>query len=228
MKPAVSPASEATPSSRPGRSGRRSGLSGDSVTCRRSKNPVSAQIGTLTRKIDRQPATATSAPPITGPSATPSEPMPPHTPSAPARARGSGNWCPSRAHGSRADAPRPCTARAAIRTPSDGAAAQAHLIRVPHGPRPHASASPGDVQSRTERSTADVQAALRDIAGARPVDQAEEPEVSAEVVIQGCGPRDLALAAGFEPDVRRAGELRAPQRGDRAYLARGGERLAAV
>ena len=65
---------------------------------------MSAQMGTLTRKIDRQPAAATSAPPNTGPSATPSEPMPPHTPSAPARARGSGNWCTSRAseHGSSA------------------------------------------------------------------------------------------------------------------------------
>ena len=88
---------------------------------------VSRQIGTLTRKIERQPATVTRTPPATGPSATPSEPIPPHTPSARARARGSGNWCTSSAseQGSMADAPRPWTARAATRTPSAGAAAQA-------------------------------------------------------------------------------------------------------
>ena len=88
---------------------------------------MARHTGTLIRKIERQPAAATSTPPSTGPSATPAEPMPPHTPSARARARGSGNWCTSRAseHGSSAEAPRPWSARAAISTPSDGAAAQA-------------------------------------------------------------------------------------------------------
>jgi hypothetical protein len=88
---------------------------------------VTRQIGTLTRKIERQPARVMRAPPATGPSATPSDPIPPHTPSARARARGSGNWCTSSAseQGSMADAPRPWTARAATRTPSAGAAAQA-------------------------------------------------------------------------------------------------------
>ena len=81
----------------------------------------------MTRKIERQPTAATRAPPATGPRATPAEPIPPHTPSARARARGSGNWCTISAseHGSSALAPRPWTARAAISTPGEGAAAQA-------------------------------------------------------------------------------------------------------
>ncbi len=53
--------------------------------------------------------------------------MPLQTPRARARDGGSGNWCTIRAseQGSSADAPSPWTARAAISTPSDGAAAQA-------------------------------------------------------------------------------------------------------
>ena len=127
MKPAVSAASVITPSSNPGTSVRPEGFVGDSGTYRRSIVTVSRHIGTFTRKMDRQPARSTRAPPSTGPSATPSEPIAPHTPSARARARGSGNWCTSSAseQGSSADAPRPWTARAAIRTPSAGAAAQA-------------------------------------------------------------------------------------------------------
>jgi len=127
MKLAVNAASMTTPSSRPGTSARRLGLTGDSEAYRRSRTMVSRQTGTLTRKIERQPATVTRMPPATGPSATPSEPIPPQTPSARARARGSGNWCTNSAseQGSMADAPRPWTARAAMRTPSAGAAAQA-------------------------------------------------------------------------------------------------------
>src|ERR1700751_4028053 len=71
-----------------------------------------------------------------------------------------------------------------------------------------------------------VETALRDVVRAGAVDQAEQPEVVGEVVIRSRDPRDLPLAAGFEPDVRRAGDLRAPQRGDRAHLAGGGEKLA--
>ena len=75
----------------------------------------------------RQLASAISAPPSTGPSATPSAPIPPQTPSARARPAGLGNWCTisDSEHGSSVDAPRPCIARAAISPPRSGAAAQA-------------------------------------------------------------------------------------------------------
>ena len=53
MKPAVSPASAAAPSSSPGTSVRRCGFFGDSVAYRRSMTTVSRQIGTLTRKMER-------------------------------------------------------------------------------------------------------------------------------------------------------------------------------
>jgi hypothetical protein len=127
MKPAVSVARAATPSSSPGTSTRRAGSGGDSGTYLTRSQPVSTQTGTLTRKIVRQPASAISTPPSTGPSATPSEPMAPQTPSARARAPRSGNrWTISaREQGRSAEAPRPCTARAAISTPSPGASAQA-------------------------------------------------------------------------------------------------------
>ena len=105
----------------------RAGSVGDSGTYLSSSPAVSAQTGMLTRKIDRQPARAISPPPSTGPSATPAEPMAPQTPSARARAPGSGKRCTisAREQGSSADAPRPCTARAAIRTGRSGAAAHA-------------------------------------------------------------------------------------------------------
>jgi hypothetical protein len=75
----------------------------------------------------RQSNSAISPPPSTGPSATPSDPIPPQTPSARARAARSGNWCTisDSEQGSNADAPRPCTARAAISPPRSGTAAHA-------------------------------------------------------------------------------------------------------
>ena len=108
-------------------SARREVSGGDSATYLVTSQPVRMQNGMLTRKIDRQPTAAISPPPSTGPSATPIEPMPPQTPSARARGPASWNWCTISAseQGSSADAPSPCTVRAAISTPRPGAAAQA-------------------------------------------------------------------------------------------------------
>jgi hypothetical protein len=91
MQPPVTQASAAVPRSRPRRSGRAVVVRPVTATNAQVSAIATAQIGRLTRKIDRQPAQATSAPPAAGPAAIPIAPMPPHTSSACARARRSGN-----------------------------------------------------------------------------------------------------------------------------------------
>jgi hypothetical protein len=140
---------------------------------------VSAQMGTLTRKIERQPAAATSAPPATGPSATPSEPIAPHAPSARARCAGSGNWRTIRAseHGSSADAPRPWTARAAISTLSCGAAAQA-AEPTANTARPTVNTRRAPTRSAVEPAVSMIEARASVYASTTHCSPASEPPIS--------------------------------------------------
>jgi hypothetical protein len=80
---------------------------------------------TSNQKIPRQLHTPTSAPPRTGPSASENPETAAQTPSARLRLRSSGYRCLiiDSVPGSLAAAPRPMTARAAIRIPMPGATA---------------------------------------------------------------------------------------------------------
>ncbi len=122
---------------------------------------------------------ATSAPPSTGPSATPAEPIPPHTPRARARARGSGYWCTIRAseQGSSADAPRPWTARAAISTLSAGAAAQA-AEPTANVARPSTNTFLAPMRSAAEPAVSMIEARARVYASMTHCSPASEPPIS--------------------------------------------------
>ena len=96
-RPASSPTmastrpSAAVTSSPPGTSApaRRTGRS--AVTVRTASAAASSPIGTLTRKIQRQPTVSVSSPPSSVPSAAPAAPTNAYTPIARARSVGSGN-----------------------------------------------------------------------------------------------------------------------------------------
>ena len=106
-------------SSRPAPSASR--LSG---TWRSARNTTTTPIGRLIRKIARQLETSTSQPPSRGPIAAAIDTNPVHAPIA--RARSSGTKAASmiaRLPGVSSAPPTPCSARAAISTPTDGATA---------------------------------------------------------------------------------------------------------
>ena len=83
--------------------------------------------GRLMKNTPRQVQPLTSSPPMTGPLAAPIPPTEPHRPRArdrPARV-GNAAWSSTSEDGTSAAAPAPCTNRAAISTPIDGASPQA-------------------------------------------------------------------------------------------------------
>lgn len=84
-------------------------------------------IGTLIRKMLRQPACVTSKPPNTGPAASAAPPAAPHQPTARLRCSVSGNAWRSmlRELGTSSAAPMPCNALAATRSVNDVATPQA-------------------------------------------------------------------------------------------------------
>nr|WP_246065202.1 hypothetical protein [Aeromicrobium piscarium] len=86
---------------------------------------AAATTGALLQNTARQSKNAMRAPPAIGPAAMLRPKTAPQTPIARARSRGSGIALTTidSATGVSIDAPTPCTARAAIRTSSEGAAA---------------------------------------------------------------------------------------------------------
>ena len=80
-------------------------------------------IGRLTKKIASQPSESTSTPPAMTPSVPPRPASAPQMPSAVLRSRPCGNVTVTMASaaGDSSAPPKPCSARAAIRTPDDGA-----------------------------------------------------------------------------------------------------------
>ena len=94
---------------------------------RRAASGISARpIGTLSQKIHCHEMPSITAPPISGPSATPSPLTPDQTPSArPRRSAGTAVESSVRLSGAMIAAPRPWTARAAISVPVLGASAAA-------------------------------------------------------------------------------------------------------
>ena len=82
--------------------------------------------GTFSQKIHCHEMPWITAPPTSGPSATPRPLTPDHTPSArPRRSEGTAELRIVRLSGATMPAPRPCTARAAINAPVVGASAAA-------------------------------------------------------------------------------------------------------
>lgn len=98
-----------------------------SWTTAAARTRATSTIGTLTRKIARQPIPSTRAPPSSGPAGRARLPMPAHTPMARARSAGSGKARPMTASvpGSSSAAPAPCATRAAISAVTVGASPQA-------------------------------------------------------------------------------------------------------
>jgi len=87
---------------------------------RGASSSAAAPIGTLTRKMYRQPAYSVSKPPAITPTVAPAAPMAPHSPSALLRSVPSGNMFITidSAAGKTTAAPNPCTPRIAIKKPS--------------------------------------------------------------------------------------------------------------
>ena len=116
-------------------------------------------MGTLSQKIHCHESPSTTAPPITGPSATPSPPMPPHAPSASPRfAGGTAAERIVRVRGVTIAPPSPCTARAAISVSTLGASAAAAdaTVKMPSPitksrRRPKRSPSAAPVRSSTAK-----------------------------------------------------------------------------
>ncbi len=107
----------------PGRSIDREPERGVSPAYRSASAMPSAPIGTLMKKIARQPSAAIRRPPTSGPPDRAMLAPAAHRPIARPRRSGSGwAWRSSvREHGTRIAAPTPCTARAAISAPIPGA-----------------------------------------------------------------------------------------------------------
>jgi hypothetical protein len=83
--------------------------------------------GTFIRKIQRQSSRSVSRPPATRPTENPALPLAPNTPRARLRSGPSAKVVAmmATAAGTVSAAPTPCTARAAMRNPPDGASPQA-------------------------------------------------------------------------------------------------------
>jgi hypothetical protein len=97
-----------------------------SVRWRRASTTSSRPSGTLTQKIQRQPADPARPPPTSGPSAAPSPPTPPHAPSTfPRRCGAVATVRRVSVTGVNRAAPAPWATRAAMRASTDGASAAA-------------------------------------------------------------------------------------------------------
>jgi hypothetical protein len=128
--PNVSPSSPPPASTRPGRS-RRSFGPRDSVSRRNASGSRARPIGTFSQKIQCQEMPSTTAPPTSGPIATPSPLTPAQTPSAaPRRFAGTASLSRVRVSGVTIAAPNPWTARAAMSASMLGASADAALASV--------------------------------------------------------------------------------------------------
>ena len=117
-------------STSPGTSNRRLG---PRLSLRRStaSGPTTRPTGTLIQKIQCQEMPLITAPPMTGPSATPRPLMPDQIPSAtPRRPAGKASERSVRVSGMTTAAPAPWKARAAISAPAFGASAAAAEPRV--------------------------------------------------------------------------------------------------
>jgi hypothetical protein len=85
---------------------------------------TASAIGTLIQKIHCQENPSMTAPPRTGPAATPSPETPPQTPiAAPRFPAGNASTISVSVRGMRIAAPAPCTVRQAIRAPGPSASA---------------------------------------------------------------------------------------------------------
>ncbi len=123
--PYTTPSRPSVPRASPGRSRL---LAGPWLSARRrAASGTSARpTGTLSQKIQCQEMPSITAPPTSGPSATPRPLTPDQTPSAsPRRSAGTAELRIVRLSGATMPAPRPCTARAAISAPVLGASAAA-------------------------------------------------------------------------------------------------------
>ena len=123
MIPKVSEASSTITSTWPSGSNRRARAARDSGMKRSASAIAASPTGRLIQKIDRQPTTATAAPPRTGPSAIDRPNTAPHTPTACARSRESVNVFVTIAiaTGLSIEPPTACSARNAISHPVLGA-----------------------------------------------------------------------------------------------------------
>jgi hypothetical protein len=103
----------------------------DSEIATSSSGTATTATGTFSQKIACQLTPSTTAPPMTGPSATPRPLTPPQMPIAAARiAGGTADASRVRESGMIAAAPRPWTARAAIRASEEVLSAEAIDARV--------------------------------------------------------------------------------------------------
>ena len=101
--------------------------------------------GTLTKKIHSQPRYFVSTPPASTPTAAPEPPIAPQMPSALLRSAPSSNvvMMIESAAGEMIAAPKPCTARAPISTPSDHASPQRNdaIVKTVDADEEHAAPS---------------------------------------------------------------------------------------
>ncbi len=107
----------------PARSNPRRPWTRDSGTMRTASSAVAIPTGTFTKKIQRQETYSVRIPPSSMPTAPPPTAIVAHTPMARVRSRPSANVVVTieSAAGETSAAPRPCRARAAMRTFADGA-----------------------------------------------------------------------------------------------------------
>ena len=128
--PKVRPSSPVPASPRPARS-RRSFGPNDSVSSRNASGSSARPIGTLSQKIQCHEMPSTTAPPTSGPIATPRPVTPAQTPSARPRFwAGTASLSNVSVSGVTMAAPKPCTARAAMSASMLGASADAALASV--------------------------------------------------------------------------------------------------
>ena len=133
----------------------------DSGSQRSPSGAATSTNGTLTRKTQRQSATSTSRPPTTGPRASPSPPTADQIPVALGRSSGGNSTASSdSAGGNTQAADTPISTRAAMRAPTDcAAAASTDATAKPTSPvtntrrRPNRSASPLPTSSRPASET---------------------------------------------------------------------------
>ena len=133
IRPSTTPSSPPVASTVPRTSSRRTGPR-LSVRPNHASGSSTTPSGTFTQKIHCHEAASTTAPPITGPSATASPPMAPQAPTAAPRFSGRTLADSSvRLSGTITAPPMPCTARAAISTPMFGASAETTEARGEDG-----------------------------------------------------------------------------------------------
>ena len=132
----------------------------DSDTANHSSGPATRATGTFSQKMACQLTPSTTAPPITGPRATPRPETPPQMPIATGRmATGTAAASRVRDSGMTAAAPRPWTARAAISAPEDRLSAEAIDAAVK-------SASPPSMTRRRPQRSPSVAAGSMKVAKA--------------------------------------------------------------